>query len=368
MTRSRLNIKIFFKRIFYLLNLKMIIKKPKLLLRAFKVAVIHLFTSKNMHWFSNLSVTNECNLNCQHCFAHKFSIIAEKDGKKQLSAEEYVGVIQELLNMGVFSFEFQGGEILLYPHLEEIIKACKPEQSFISLVTNGILFNDKIAMKLRKWGVDQINISIDSGIPEEHNKLRNYEGCWEKSTAAIDVAKKYGFKVMISTTVTKKSLYSKGFQKLRTFCRERNLVNWILIGIPVGNWFGRYDILIDKNDHEYLAKCAKDTNNMIRRDLSPHLFRIGCPAVKEGVYINSYGDVLPCPFIHISLGNVNQYRLKDIVDRALTIDKFKKHNPVCLIGEDKEFIDKYGQKTFTSPYILLDGEKEFGFSSLPRVF
>ncbi len=32
--------------------------------------------------------------------------------------------------------------------------------------------------------------------------------------------------------------------------------------------------------------------------------KIGCPAGMEKIYITPYGDVIPCPFIHIGFGNI----------------------------------------------------------------
>jgi MoaA/NifB/PqqE/SkfB family radical SAM enzyme len=49
---------------------------------------------------------------------------------------------------------------------------------------------------------------------------------------------------------------------------------------------------------------------------------IGCIAVKRMISITRYGDVMPCPYMHFSLGNVLNEPLKDIIERGLNIKYF----------------------------------------------
>ena len=59
------------------------------------------------------------------------------------------------------------------------------------------------------------------------------------------------------------------------------------------------------------------------------------------ISVTKYGDVLPCPYIHTSLGNVFEESLKDIVKRGMSIKCFKNDTDTCLIAEDRDFINKY---------------------------
>jgi len=68
---------------------------------------------------------------------------------------------------------------------------------------------------------------------------------------------------------------------------------------------------------------------------------LGCIAVKRMISITQYGDVLPCPYMHLSLGNVFKEPLKDIIARGMNIKYFGKHVNTCLIAESRPFIDKY---------------------------
>jgi MoaA/NifB/PqqE/SkfB family radical SAM enzyme len=357
----------FLNRAISLSKISYIIKKPLLFFRVAKVAFYYAILKKDVPWNANLALISNCNLDCQHCFAHTFNIKSKNQSKKELSTEEAIGVIKESLELGIFHFDLQGGEILLHPDLEKIIKAIEPHRSFINIITNGTLFSEDWAVKLKRWGVDGISFSIDSYISNEHDSFRNQNDVSLKLMNAIKIAEKCKFQITILTTVTHQTLRSEGVRLLHDFCLKNNFIQYLLIGIPAGKWMGRTDILINDEDHNYMQKLAKKTKNKIRRDLSPRFFRSGCPAVKESYYMTTYGDILPCPFIHISLGNIRDHLLKDILGRAATLKEFRNYCPVCLIGQDKAFINKYGQRLFSSVELPIDSDEILEFKTrLPR--
>jgi MoaA/NifB/PqqE/SkfB family radical SAM enzyme len=68
---------------------------------------------------------------------------------------------------------------------------------------------------------------------------------------------------------------------------------------------------------------------------------LGCIAVKRMVSITKYGDVMPCPYIHVSLGNFFEEPLKNIIERGSRISYFGRYVDTCLIAEDRRFIRDY---------------------------
>jgi len=49
---------------------------------------------------------------------------------------------------------------------------------------------------------------------------------------------------------------------------------------------------------------------------------MGCIGVKGMISITQYGDVQPCPYIHVSIGNVFDEPLSNIIQRGLNIKWF----------------------------------------------
>ena len=85
----------------------------------------------------------------------------------------------------------------------------------------------------------------------------------------------------------------------------------------------------------------------------------GCGAIKESIYISPYGDVLPCPFIHISIGNVLDEPLEKIRERGLGLKYFNHFHEKCLTSEDPEFINKYLSRTFGKENLPLSFDEGF---------
>jgi len=82
------------------------------------------------------------------------------------------------------------------------------------------------------------------------------------------------------------------------------------------------------------------------------------------VSITKYGDIMPCPYIHVSLGNFFEESLKDILERGMRIKYFGKYVGTCLIAEDREFISNYlikkiYGKPLPVPYKEVFGNEDF---------
>ena len=112
---------------------------------------------------------------------------------------------------------------------------------------------------------------------------------------------------------------------------------------------GGYDLLLDKDDADYIYDLNLQYD-VIKRDIFPYKgIKVGCPALREIVYITQYGDVLPCPFIHISVGSIFKESLSQIIEQGMRIKWFKNRSPVCLASEDRNFIKNKLAKTYGKP-------------------
>lgn len=105
-------------------------------------------------------------------------------------------------------------------------------------------------------------------------------------------------------------------------------------------------------------------NVRIRRDLYPHIGRAGCPAVKESMHMDIFGNIYPCVYMHLAIRNIKQNYLKDIRSNAMQIREFLNYESKCLSGEDRLFIEKYISKGFGVKEPA-DGFEIFNLPQLP---
>jgi len=103
------------------------------------------------------------------------------------------------------------------------------------------------------------------------------------------------------------------------------------------------DVVVSRDDMDYVKELEKKYS--VFTHLTPSYgLDFGCIAVKRMISVTKYGDVMPCPYIHCSLGNFFQEPLRDIVERGLNIRHFGQHVDTCLIAEDRNFLEEYEAK------------------------
>ena len=116
-----------------------------------------------------------------------------------------------------------------------------------------------------------------------------------------------------------------------------------------GSWEGNHSVLLDEADLAYVQNLEKHYN--VFTHLTPaYGLDLGCIAVKRMVSITKYGDVMPCPWIHIALGNFFDEPLKDILERGMNIKYFGKRINTCLGSIDQKFIRKHIDKMIGKQY------------------
>ncbi|MBU2473101.1 SPASM domain-containing protein, partial [Patescibacteria group bacterium] len=79
-----------------------------------------------------------------------------------------------------------------------------------------------------------------------------------------------------------------------------------------------------------------------RMDTYSSYFGVRCPAAREKIGIQPYGDVVSCPLIQIVYGNVKNEELKKIREKMLKNPYYHMvSREGCLPSFNKDFIDKY---------------------------
>ena len=106
-----------------------------------------------------LSLTARCNLACPYCLPDG----VEPPGL--LTLAQRLRVIEAAVALGARSLRLTGGEPLLHPQLEELIRAVQPLRARgmaeIALTSNGVLLSAERARALRAAGLDRITLSLD---------------------------------------------------------------------------------------------------------------------------------------------------------------------------------------------------------------
>lgn len=279
----------------------------------------------------DLALTYKCNLQCEHCSANPLS-----KEEPQLTLADYKNIVSEAEKLDNLSWNITGGEPLLVDWLDDLIVILKPEKHYITVQTNGLLLTKKRAEELAHLGVNCITTSIDSIDPSTHDEFRGSADAFNKTFQGLENACRAGMQVLIGGIVTHQNLRTKDLIKLIEKANSIGAIFLYNLAVPCGKWAGDYDMILRGDDRDYLIELMNQypqstTDHEVGRNA------VGCPAGIEKCYITPYGDVIPCPFIHISFGNVTREPLTNIVTRMQSVPHFNNHQGICLAAEDTDF-------------------------------
>lgn len=281
-----------------------------------------------------------CNFRCVHCCITK---LRRKRGERCFTIDDVKELARQADEMGLAHIVITGGEPLVFPDFDDIVKAIDPQKFYITSDTNGWFLDAKRAKHLKSIGVEKIQLSLDNLSAEEHDAFRRQKGAHERALRAIDAAQNAGLNIIIQTVVSKQRVRSQEFIDFLSFINGRGVGVFVTYAKPVGDWEGNFEVLVTKEDMDYVRELEKKYN--VFTHLTPSYgLNLGCIAVKRMVSITKYGDVMPCPYIHTSLGNFFKEPLKDIIKRGTKIKFFGRHVDTCLIAEDRKFITDYDVK------------------------
>ena len=292
----------------------------------------------------DIGYNRACNLKCEHCFVARF---AEKP--RVLGTSDLKNLSDQAHALGLCQFVISGGEPLILNNVQTIIEALQPDKFHLAMSTNGFFLTLEMAKKLKSWGLDKVKISLDDFDAKEHDRNRNRAGAYEKAMAALYNARAAGLGVTIQTCITHLNCQTAQTVEMAKFAQENGFVVDVMVAHAVGEWEGKHDFLIDAEDASYMRR-VHETYPALHRDTFPtYGIDRGCGCVNANLHLTQYGDILPCGFIHVSLGSIFEESLDTILKRGMTIKHFKQYNPLCLSGEDRQFIERYMSKFYGKP-------------------
>lgn len=285
-----------------------------------------------------------CNLKCKHCFTTRFT-----KKNRTLTPADLKNLSDQADKLGLCQFVLSGGEPLILKDLQGAITALQPDKFHLSMSTNGYFLTKEMAKNLRAWGLDKVKVSLDDFDEKKHNENRNSEGAYRKAMDAMFNAREAGLSVVIQTVITHQNCRTDRTVQLAKFAQENGFVVDVMITHAVGQWEGKHDMLVDAEDAAYMKEVNKQYPSLHRDTFPTYGIDRGCGCVNSNLHLTQYGDILPCGFIHIALGSIFEESLEAILKRGYSIKHFKEYNPLCLSGEDRNFIDKYMSKFYGKP-------------------
>lgn len=250
----------------------------------------------------DIAVTAECELSCPHCYSRRY----ESGGRPELTAGEIRRVIWEAVEIGAVMIQFNGGDPLRRPDLDDLVAAVPRRLACVALTSSGLGLDAGRIRRLRDAGLDFLMVSLDSADANVHDSFRGREGLHREAVAALSTARAVGLRTIINASLPERAFVSGDAGRLADLAlRLGAALNVIALG----------------------PEDAGGPAAAIRRKLleRPHVRWCGdsnfggggCGAGREKLSISPYGDVFPCALIQVPAGNIRDDTLASIRTRML---------------------------------------------------
>ncbi|UCD34483.1 MAG: GeoRSP system radical SAM/SPASM protein [Nitrospiraceae bacterium] len=282
----------------------------------------------------NWAVTNRCNFKCSHCYSRS-------DPSEELSFEDLSECIRQAAEAGVLSINFGGGEPLLRRDLLAIARFASGLGMRVSMNSNGYLLDRDMVFRLREHGFTKVGISIDSHLPEVHDNFRGIRGSHERAVKALAFLKEAGIETSLSTVICRinhTDITALVRFALESRVRQLNFHNFKCSGLGYSN-----KDTLDLSSEEWRefyreALALKEQTSDLEISLDDPIIALlgkhnntsmvkGSICGKLSLNIKTNGEITPCGFIPVVIGNITKDNLKVLWKSSPVLEKMRHKTP-----------------------------------------
>jgi radical SAM protein with 4Fe4S-binding SPASM domain len=281
----------------------------------------------------DLAVTYRCNNACAHCYNGR------PRNYPELSTEEWFKILDDLWKIGIPHIVFTGGEPTLRDDLPDLIRHAEANGQITGINTNGRKLKDKAYLqKLVDAGMDHVQITFESHIPEIHDQMVCHTGAWQETVEGLKNTVESNLYVMTNTTMLTHNIATipdtlefLGQLGLKTI--GLNALIYSGHGATVGTGLSESElqpiletaqVITDKYQQRLIWYTPTQYCNFDPVQMG--LGVKGCTAALYNMCVEPNGDVIPCQSYYQSLGNILTQPWHTIWTHELAVSLRERHN------------------------------------------
>lgn len=303
----------------------------------------------------DVAITNKCNLRCRYCGY----FTSASDVNKDLPKEEWLKFFEELSCYNVMNIKIQGGEPFCQEDLRELIEGIVRNRMRFSILSNGTLITDEMAVFLASSGrCNGVQVSIDGSIPMTHDVCRG-KGSFIKAIAGIKYLQKHLVPVTVRVTIHKQNVRDiEGIARL--LLEEIGLSDFSTNAVAYMGVCRQDAEQIQLTTKEYfiamntLLRLNKKYNGRISAMAGPlaevkrwremerarkngkeyilgRSYLAGCGGIMYRIAIRADGVIVPCIHLsHIELGRITQDDIKEVWQNHPELKRLRERRNIPL--------------------------------------
>lgn len=184
--------------------------------------------------YLRLSVTDRCSFKCVYCMPEAGLQFVPR--AEVMTFEEMHRLVRVFASLGITHVRLTGGEPLLRRDLPEFVRliASVPGIEDIALSTNGLALAE-LAAPLAEAGVQRVNVSLDSLVPETFARMtRTRPETLGRVLAGLDAAARAGLQPVKLNAVVVRGENDHELPDLVRFAAARGFVLRFIEYMPIG--------------------------------------------------------------------------------------------------------------------------------------
>lgn len=258
----------------------------------------------------SIAIMRACPNDCIHCSAPSRQGDILSDGVIKRS-------IGEALDLGAYLITFDGGEPMLRKELPALVSHVD-QRAIATAFTSGYHLTLDLARQLKQAGLYAVRISIDSPHEDEHDRVRGRKGAFRDALAGARNALEAGLLVDLFMVTSPNNIdHLEDAFCLASSLGAHELSLYEIVA--VGRWSSHQDEVLSSKDIQRLTQFHKEKNRAegpsprvtaLPYLLGPKMF--GCFAGRRWIHVDAAGEALPCAYMPVSFGNINDKSLKEI--------------------------------------------------------
>lgn len=259
----------------------------------------------------NWTLSYRCNFFCEHCYSRDETC-------PELDLPDNLRIIDVLAEHKVPFINFGGGEPLIQKNLFDIASYATQRGLNVSMNTNGWLLDKTSAQKLKDAGFKSVGVSIDSAQADIHDQFRNQAGAFERAVKGLEALRSVNLKSTMSSVISR--INFKAFDELLSLARQhgvsqvflhnfkcsgRGFKNRADLDLSPEEWQGFYrQALAVKQQSKDLKISFDDPVIASLPDYEEQAMVKGSSCGKLSLHLRPNGDITPCGFIPLVVGNI----------------------------------------------------------------
>lgn len=269
------------------------------------------------------NVTNRCNLFCEHCYRD-----AGTESENELTTEEGKQLLDEIAKAGFKLMVFSGGEPFMRDDILELTKHAASLGLRPVYGTNGVLLTKEFAQEIKDAGGASVAISLHMTDKEKLDEFCGAPETYDKAIQAMKNCKEVGLPFQVNTTVFERNIDE--IEELCDLAKEMGAKSHhVLFMVPTGRGKDIEEESLREKQYErligMLLRKRRDLEFDIKPTCAPQFMRVakqigidtgrytrGCLAGISYCSITPNGDVFPCPYLPLKVGNVRDTPFSEI--------------------------------------------------------